>query len=726
MLADLARSGLDAGDAETMRLQPHSSVETRIITNGKTASPSYRIPYLDAEGKVVDFFRLRFLADVRKFGDKKPQRYWQPPASAPRVYLPNEKLAKVFGDPRVPVQLVEGEKKAALLNKVSGMPTLGLGGAWNFGSAKQGVDLIEELRALAEGGREIVVFLDGDRATNPHVARAGDILAQRLAATGARVWFVEVPPGAQVDDAVVLHGPEVLSKWPRRPLDPKRQVAVARTLPKLSARDRHDLVAGIVRADMGVRGAFHDARGEPLYFDRRECRLLTLADHRDPQLRAFANDTYGLNAAENEFLFVHHDLQAHALRHGARTDVHRFAHFDRGAGRMHLHVAAGLTYRVTASGCEKVPNGSDGVLFRETSADAVEPARSQGQTAFRYVARLPNFRGTPCLSASRQQLIYELWIWSLFFQRVGPILVVDAPKGAGKTTGARALGLSLLGPSFDVFVAERDRLDDFATVLTNSDLVVADNLDGRYPGFENLLCLAATGGQVPRRKLFTTNEQINYRISARVIATTREPVVFTRDDLRDRSIFLRLERRETFEPEQEITARVLDGRPRFWSHVLATLPKIVKALAAPPASTGHRLADFASFCLAAGPALGHARDEVVAALDGIEAERTAFAEDHCSILRALLAWVDGQRSFAAKAEGGSHAQLGCKDLPTGTLFEHVRGAWPHGRFPFANSQSFGLALKNEEPLLRQHFEIERRNRRAHQTLVTIRPREDER
>ena len=207
-----------------------------------------------------------------------------------------------------------------------------------------------------------------------------------------------------------------------------------------------------------------------------------------------------------------------------------------------------------------------------------------------------------------------------------------------------------------------------------------------------------------------------------------KPDAFARDDVRDRTIVLGLERRETFRAEQDIVDQTLAQRPAFWAYVLARLPSVIKALAGHrPAQLTHRLADFAQFCVAIGPALGYPVKDVLAGLDAVDGERNSFAADTSNVLRALQFWAELQQAThkanqyaKSKAEQRPFNFQCVRQRPT-DVFMAVKDAWPEkmGRFPFNKVETFGYALKNEEPMLRSYFRITREMGRSNSRLITI-------
>ena len=213
MLADLARSGLDESDAKRMRATPLTAGETLELTG--RAVPAYRIPYFDAAGDETEFFRVRFLSDVRD-GDGKPLRYWQPPDSVPHAYFPPAvRWTKAMRSADVAVTFTEGEKKAAKACR-EGVVCIGLGGVWSYQSREANIEFLAELAAFEWSGRAVEVAYDGGEAEVDRAVRlARDRLQERLEARGAAVSIVRLPVGVKLDDYLLDHTREEYAALPR-------------------------------------------------------------------------------------------------------------------------------------------------------------------------------------------------------------------------------------------------------------------------------------------------------------------------------------------------------------------------------------------------------------------------------------------------------------------------------------------------------------------------------
>ena len=122
------------------------------------------------------------------------------------------------------------------------------------------------------------------------------------------------------------------------------------------------------------------------------------------------------------------------------------------------------------------------------------------------------------------------------------ILALIGDKGSGKTFALQRIGQVVIGPGFDVVSLSREERD-FDALVTNSPMVAFDNVDSGPAWLENRLATLATGGQIGRRELYTTNRQVTFPIKAFAAVTSRTPP-FRRDDVAERLLPIRLARRK--------------------------------------------------------------------------------------------------------------------------------------------------------------------------------------
>lgn len=221
-LADLARSGLTAGDAQRLKIKYLTAAQTEKLTNFD--SPSYALPYFDIKGRVTKFQRIRLLDPPTRFNKPdKALRYWQPPDTLPQLYFsPLLKTWKtICKDPQNEIWITEGEKKSSAACKFQ-IPCVGLGGVWSWRSAKKNVSLIEDFQEIVWQGRRVILVFDSDIAEKVDVQRALLALAKELVKLGAQPVTLRLPAGAGekigLDDFLVSNSVKALLGLETEPL----------------------------------------------------------------------------------------------------------------------------------------------------------------------------------------------------------------------------------------------------------------------------------------------------------------------------------------------------------------------------------------------------------------------------------------------------------------------------------------------------------------------------
>lgn len=223
MLTKAATSCLDAKDVKLLQFEPFIEGH-ELDVHPQWAG--FKIPYFTLAGKVDPaFYRFRFLQTKPSKGfasiadePKKPRRYSQPAGTQCGVYLPpllSISWAEVAKDPNISIVITEGELKAACGCKFA-IPTLGLGGVYNWRSAKESQELLPILEKFVWMKRKVTICFDSDTQTNPMVRMAASRLAYVLSMRGAEVTWAQLPPADDgskqgMDDLVYNKGVKELA-----------------------------------------------------------------------------------------------------------------------------------------------------------------------------------------------------------------------------------------------------------------------------------------------------------------------------------------------------------------------------------------------------------------------------------------------------------------------------------------------------------------------------------
>tara|TARA_R110000772_G_C13310278_1_gene440253 strand:+ start:35822 stop:38020 length:2199 start_codon:yes stop_codon:yes gene_type:complete len=222
---DLKRSGItdiDADNAEMFTVEDAST-----IYKDFKPWPALVIPYINPwndepmeflrNGEAEPFARVRYFEEPCKksFTKQKPLRYGQPKNSGVHPYFPIVEgidWLAVVKDPTIPIMITEGEKKA-LSACLAGIPTIGLGGVYNFTHDGELLPILED---VVWKGRAVYLCYDSDASTNNKIQVAESRLATELSMKrGAGIFLVRLPEGegglkVGVDDFLVQNDAEAL------------------------------------------------------------------------------------------------------------------------------------------------------------------------------------------------------------------------------------------------------------------------------------------------------------------------------------------------------------------------------------------------------------------------------------------------------------------------------------------------------------------------------------
>jgi hypothetical protein len=275
-----------------------------------------------------------------------------------------------------------------------------------------------------------------------------------------------------------------------------------------------------------------------------------------------------------------------------------------------------------------------------------------------------------------------------------PLLAMIGEKGSGKTSVLRRIGKLLFGPNFQVMGMSHEP-KDFDAAVTGDAFVGIDNADQNIGWLEDKLAVVATGGMLKRRVLYTTNNLVEFPITAFVGITSRTPH-FRREDIADRLLLFYVERLEAFGAESDLLATLMEQRDALMTEIAGQLQGVLRALEKTKEKSypsTFRIADFAQFVLKRADAEGRL-EEAQVTLDRLGEEQLAFTSQDDPVLELLEEWAH------SKGNDG-------RELSTSTLFRELKGramtAYPPQAFDFRTAIGFGQYLQDKRATLRTLF-----------------------
>jgi len=419
----------------------------------------------------------------------------------------------------------------------------------------------------------------------------------------------------------------------------------------------NDRVKRVILEDLLVRGTLYHDEITAYFFKRKEKKLLEVSPHDHEFVLLLAK--YGINAAETISRYIIEGLRNAAFHDGPRIDAHRFSHYKPESFTLYVHNHNNQMYRLTDEKIELVDNGTDGVLFltdpkaepfltdyrwfkkKFKEVSSPEWKASKHSIFLKLIVEMINF-SDDILSPNERSLLFMLWVYCNFFREINktrPELAWIGEKGSGKSSTNKKLGCTFFGSKFELTPLP-DKVEDFDAIITNRAFVCIDNADTRKPWLEDRLATLATSGAIPKRKLYTTNEMVEYPLDCFVSLTARTPK-FKRDDVADRLLMMKAKRFKKFLPENQLIADVLRNRDQIWVEILFQLQHCIHALkdyAKQDFSTAFRMADFADFGLKIAK-WGKFDTQLAGIFDKLMQEQSFYALEGSAIFDVLVSWV---------------------------------------------------------------------------------------
>lgn len=357
-------------------------------------------------------------------------------------------------------------------------------------------------------------------------------------------------------------------------------------------------------------------------------------------------------------------LAGHALAHGDEVQGERFVYFDKDELVLYVSDYDGHSYRLDGSAEVAVVDNGTGVLFFDDDGGrhVVDPdIGNHGELAPTLIGDL-EFASTTAggMTPDDQRRLLTFWMYAIAFGGIlpaKPVLIAEGSPGSGKSCFLQRLQYCLHGAQRARSIGKEDEAD-FGVLLMRTPIAVLDDVNGYIEWLQNALCAYVTGASWARRKKYSDADEVVIQPRAFLAFTSKNPVTFRRDDIADRSIIIRLERREAsgFQPLSLLLEQVDARRPRLFGEWLWNLNQIVRRIRAgmPAAPTTYRMADFARIALVIGEVLGYSPDEIAGTLEAAQAEREAFLWEADSLPDLLGTWV--------KTEANSSREVRPMDL----------------------------------------------------------------
>jgi hypothetical protein len=200
-------------------------------------------------------------------------------------------------------------------------------------------------------------------------------------------------------------------------------------------------------------------------------------------------------------------------------------------------------------------------------------------------------------------------------------------------------------------ILSKDGERDFAVQLLRSPIAIFDNVDSYIDWIPDAICAYTTVGKWEKRKLYSDDDQMTIAPLSFPVIASKNPSSFRREDVADRSIILRLDRRTEangsggFKPMQHLMADLRAKRPRLFGEYLYWCNQIVAAIRSGvwaqcgAGVSAFRQADFAQMAFLVGHVLQWDSQEIVDTLEALTREQRRHSGENDDLVETMTNWI---------------------------------------------------------------------------------------
>lgn len=691
-------------------------------------------PYVPIKADSKQDLYVRFKSDKDlHYNDGSTGRYIQKAGSESRLYSLAQVWARINDPNGGPLFITEGEKKAlrailALFSQEADpnrqLLPLAVGGVWNWrytrsvfnNRSKQNEDrtfLISDLQNLNLTGRTVYICFDSNVAVNDQVAWAESSLASTLIKDKRveRVCAIRLPHdgtkhGVGLDDYLLDHSVDELRELIEQASSTtfvKGHIKLTRRLPNISNTDKIDMISSLVIKDQQQTGRFYNDTDRAFYFINKSRQLNEI---QSLPYQFHVGDGYGLYRNNAEFKSIMAKLEEEAVLRGHNASIKNFAYYD--ASSVYVYNNDGGIYHIKDSTIRCFANGTDNVLFKHNSYEPIQYREGCTNYLQRYLFDVANFQQSEqtILSPPQQQLLFTVWLYSLFFPDLlptKPILTMTGEYRSGKSTIQRIIGKLLFGRKFNVTMLQGER--DFLAGVANEHYLVYDNVDVNEEWIRNAICSLATGFTIKLRKLYTTNEMYEAQPICYLAINSMTQSLYKRPDVASRLLIFRTKALTETMPENFFHDNIVQYRNEIFSEIFDTIQKMLPYIKRERQYVGNfRMADWANLGFMLCKVWGK-EHEFRIALDTLTQEQTSLPLEDDPIVELIEKWL--QDSYNVNRLVSASELFG--ELKRIADAQNIT-------FPFKSVVSFGKVLASMVTNMRNVFDVEVSKGRSNRTL----------
>jgi hypothetical protein len=287
-----------------------------------------------------------------------------------------------------------------------------------------------------------------------------------------------------------------------------------------------------------------------------------------------------------------------------------------------------------------------------------------------------------------EKILYKVSLISKFIPHISHAIdVIHGSQGTSKSTTLRKFK-EIVDPSEFPLLKLTSKVDDVAIQLSGHTqyYICYDNISTISEEISNLLCMAATGGAYPKRKLFKDTEEIILKLF-RPVSLNGINVVATKPDLLDRALLLELQpiNPEERKTDQELWDSFNQDKPQILGMIFTILSKAMQIVPTLKLRTLGRMADFTLWGYAIAEAAGLGGDAFLKAYLNNQNHANTEAIEANPIASAIMRFMEKRYRWQGTA----------RELLNSLIFLAVEGNYDTKSFLWASTPNVLSRRLNE-------------------------------
>ncbi len=269
-----------------------------------------------------------------------------------------------------------------------------------------------------------------------------------------------------------------------------------------------------------------------------------------------------------------------------------------------------------------------------------------------------------------------------------PIFHPHGAHGSGKTTICKMIKELIDPSSIDVVISPKNKME-LIRLINRHHVSIFDNMTKLDSEMSDVLCVASTGGSVPKRELYSDDEDVIFNFQ-RCCGLNGINLLVTKPDLLDRTVLLHMTR---IPPDKRMTDADLwrafnQAKPEILGGMFDVLSKAKLYYKSVKLSELPRMADFAKWGFAVAEALGEGKGpQFIADYQANIKLQNAEVLQYNSLCLAVTLLMSAQKQWAGTVQEAYEA-----------LFALVNPVKTDGTFP-ADSKNLRKFLERIESIL---------------------------